>query len=381
MPPLTQARNLLRQPEVRKKLPRYAAIGTAVVLLVAGGFWLADKARFQSTDNAYVKADTVVISPLIEGTVTRVLVEDNQAVQPGQVLVEIDPAEVKARVAQAEANLQALRAGARVANAQAAASQSLVAERQASIASAEAGARIAQSELTRYSRLAEGGWVATQRLQTLRAQADQANASVRQARAAGVSQQRSAAAMGAEGAQAAAAVKQAEAALAQARIDLDRTVIRAPAAGVVGARGVRAGQYVRSGANLMSIVPLGETYVVANFKETQVAKMRIGQAVEIRADAFGSKTVRGHIESFSPATGSEFALIPVENATGNFTKIVQRVPVKIVIDRDEALGAALRPGLSIAVKVDLHSQGGATFAESATAGARLVQRPANEAAE
>lgn len=381
MPPIAKLRETFQRPEVRKRLPQMAAAATAIVLLIAGGFWMADKARYQSTDNAYVKADTVVISPQIEGTVLRVLVEDNQAVQVGQVLVELDPAEVKARVAQAEANVAALRAGARYANARASAGQSLVAERAASIASAEAGARIAQSELTRYSRLAEGGWVATQRLQTARAQADQANAGVRQARASLSSQQREAAAMSAEGAQAAAAARQAEAALTQARIDLDRAVIRAPVAGVVGARGVRAGQYVRRGANLMSVVPLGETYVVANFKETQVAKMRIGQTVTIRADAFGHERVTGRIASFSPATGSEFAMIPVENATGNFTKIVQRVPVKIAVDREDGLAAALRPGLSIAVRVDLNSDGGATFAESATHDARVVQRPASERAE
>lgn len=381
MSPIASVRDALQRPEVRKRLPQMAAAATAVVLLIAGGFWMADKARYQSTDNAYVKADTVIISPQIEGAVARVLVDDNQPVEVGQVLVELDPAEVKARLAQAEANVAALRAGARYANARAEAGRSLIAERQASIANAEAGARIAQSELTRYSRLAEGGWVATQRLQTARAQADQANAGVRQARASLSSQQREAAAMNAEGAQAAASAQQAEAALTQARIDVDRAVIRAPVAGVIGARGVRAGQYVRPGANLMSIVPLGETYVIANFKETQVAKMRIGQRVAIRADAFGHARVSGRIASFSPATGSEFALIPVENATGNFTKIVQRVPVKIAVDRDDALAAALRPGLSIAVKVDLQSQGGATFAESASSEAHLVQRPVRGAAE
>lgn len=381
MSPAAHVRALLARPEVRRRMPHAVAAATMVTLLVAGGLWLADKARFEATDNAYVKADTVIVSPQIEGLVARVLVDDNEAVEAGRVLVELDPAEVTARLAEAEANVAALRAGARFASARAAAGLSQIAERQAAISRAEAGARIAQSELERYSRLSQGGWVATQRLQTARAQADQAAASVREARASLASQQREAAAMGAEGAQAAAAAKQAEAALAQARIDVDRTVIRAPVAGVVGARGVRPGQYVRPGSNLMSIVPLGETYVVANFKETQVARMRIGQRVSIRADAFGNARVSGRIASFSPATGSEFALIPVENATGNFTKIVQRVPVKIAVDREDALAAALRPGLSIAVKVDLHSQGGASFAESAAGDARLVQRPVRAAAE
>jgi membrane fusion protein (multidrug efflux system) len=149
----------------------------------------------------------------------------------------------------------------------------------------------------------------------------------------------------------------------KARIALDRTVIRAPVAGVVGARGVRVGQYVRPGGQILSIVPLGDTYVVANFKETQMDRLRLGQTVEIKADAFKGERLTGHIDSFAPATGSEFALIPVENATGNFTKITQRVPVRIRVDRSN--GAALRPGLSVEVRVDLKSQGGLTFAEAA----------------
>jgi len=149
MPPVNQFQGFLQRPDVKRRLPRFAAIGGGLLLLVAGGFWMADKNRFQSTDNAYVKADTVIISPQIEGTVARVLVDDNQPVQVGQVLVELDPAEVKSRVAEAEAKVAALRAGARFANARAAAGQSQILERQASIASAEAGERIAQSELSR----------------------------------------------------------------------------------------------------------------------------------------------------------------------------------------------------------------------------------------
>jgi membrane fusion protein (multidrug efflux system) len=148
-----------------------------------------------------------------------------------------------------------------------------------------------------------------------------------------------------------------------ARIALERTVIRAPIAGVVGARSVRPGQYVNAGTQLLSIVPLTQTYIVANFKETQLDRMRLGQTVEISADAFPGRKIEGRIDSFAPATGSEFALIPVENATGNFTKITQRVPVRIVVSgADRSL--ALRPGLSVDVKVDLKSQGGQSFAEA-----------------
>ncbi|MDB5422885.1 MAG: HlyD family secretion protein, partial [Phenylobacterium sp.] len=166
----------------------------------------------------------------------------------------------------------------------------------------------------------------------------------------------------------------ARAAVDQARIDLARTEIRSPVAGVVGARGVRVGQYVRPGGALMTVVPLREAYVVANFKETQVSRLRIGQPVEIHADAFGKQTIRGRIDSFAPATGSEFAMIPVENAVGNFTKIVQRLPVKIAVDKSQPLAGALRPGLSVQVRVDVTRNTGPGFAEAGLTPAQYARR-------
>jgi membrane fusion protein (multidrug efflux system) len=145
-------------------------------------------------------------------------------------------------------------------------------------------------------------------------------------------------------------------------------------AGVVGARGVRPGQYVRPGGALMSIVPLSEAYIIANFKETQVSRLRVGQPVEIHADAFGKQAIKGRIDSFAPATGSEFALIPVENAVGNFTKIAQRLPVKIAVDRSQPLSGALRPGLSVDVRVDVRKNTGPSFAESAQQPAQYARR-------
>ena len=371
---------ILNRPDVKARLPRILAGGVALLAVLAVGGWYMDRARWQATDNAYVKADTVIVSPQIDGYVAGVLVDDNQQVAAGQVLVEIDPAEAQARFAQAQASLAAAQAATRNADARTAVAQSMIAERQASIASARAQAALSASELNRYTELATRGWVAQQRVQSVRAQNDQASAGVRQAQAAFSAQQREASASVAERAQAAASVQQARAMLDQARIDLDRATIRAPSAGVIGARGARPGQYVRRGANLMSIVPLGEAYVIANFKETQVARMRIGQRVEIRADAFGGRRIMGRVDSFSPATGSEFALIPVENATGNFTKIVQRVPVKIMVDHDGPLAGALRPGLSIKVKVDLQSRGGANFVESATHASATALRGSNASA-
>jgi len=165
----------------------------------------------------------------------------------------------------------------------------------------------------------------------------------------------------------------ARAAAQQIGIDLSRTEVRAPVAGVVGARAVRVGQYVRPGGALMSIVPLADAYVVANFKETQVSRLRVGQPVEIHADAFGKHVIKGKVDSFAPATGAEFALIPVENAVGNFTKITQRLPVRIKIDRDQKLAGGLRPGLSLKVKVDVTRDTGPSFAESGAAPAQFAR--------
>ena len=186
---------------------------------------------------------------------------------------------------------------------------------------------------------------------------------MQQAQAALVAEQRAVGVLGSAREQSVAAVEQARARLDEARTALERTVIRAPMSGIVGARSVRIGQYVNAGAQLLSIVPLSDAYVVANFKETQLGRMRLGQDVEITADAFPGRAIHGRIDSFAPATGSEFALIPIENATGNFTKITQRVPVRIVVARNEG-GLALRPGLSVEVKVDLKSEGGHSFAEA-----------------
>jgi len=356
---------------VKKRLPLIVAVAVGLALVIGGFVWWQGKQRWEATDNAFVQADTTLISPQVDGYVVQVLVQDNQRVQPGQILVRLDDADAKARLAQAEANLQALTAAVGNVDARAVQEQAAVAARAAAVGQAEAQAGLAQAQVDRYGRLAQQGWVSQQRIQTERAGAQTAQAAVAEARAALTAEQRTAAVLGSSREQSVAAVEQARAVVEQARIALDRTVIRAPVAGVVGARSVRPGQYVRPGGQLMSIVPLTDTYVVANFKETQVGRLRIGQEVEITADAFPGRRLHGRIDSFAPATGSEFALIPVENATGNFTKITQRVPVRIVIDD---AGAALRPGLSVEVKVDLKSgAAGPTFAEAAMGETRLAE--------
>jgi membrane fusion protein (multidrug efflux system) len=358
-------------PVVKKRLPLIVGVVVAVGLVIGGGLWWTNKQRWESTDNAFVQADTTLVSPQIDGYVAEVLVSDNQRVEQGQILVRLDDADARARLAQAEANLAALLAAVDTVDARAAQEQAMIASRAAGVAQARAQANLAQAQVQRYSTLQRQGWVSQQRIETEQAGAQTAAAAVAEAQAALVAEQRTAGVLGSTRSQSLAAVELARAAVELARTILDRTVIRAPVAGVVGARGVRAGQYVRPGGQLLSLVPLGDTYVVANFKETQLGRLRLGQTVHISADAFPDQDLTGRIESFAPATGAEFALIPVENATGNFTKITQRVPVRILVSRADG-GAALRPGLSVEVKVDLKSPGGPSFAEAAVGPTRLA---------
>ncbi|HEY2661714.1 MAG TPA: HlyD family secretion protein [Caulobacteraceae bacterium] len=345
-----------------KLIPLVAGGVVALGLMIGGGLWWADRQKFESTDNAFVEADTAQVSALIADHVAEVMIADNQRVAPGQVLVKLDPTDFQDRLAQARANLAAAQAAVRSVDDKAVLETSMIAERAAGVTSAEASARTADLDMNRYGTLAEKGWVSDQGLQSAKSQAQQTAAGVTQAQASLQAEQRTAQSLTSMRAQNLAQVEAAKAAVQQAQTDLDRTVIRAPIGGVVGARSVRAGQYVQPGVTLLAVVPLGQTYVVANFKETQVARMRIGQAVQIRADAF-RQPIKGRIDSFAPATGSEFALIPVENAVGNFTKITQRVPVKIAVEPNGPLAGALRPGLSVVVKVDVTGRTGASFAE------------------
>ena len=360
--------------ELSKSRLVQVGVGLATVAAVAVGaaFWWAQKQKYEVTDNAFVQADKVAVAPQIDGYVAQVLVGDNQAVTRGQVLARIDDSTIRAELAEAEANARALEAAVRGVDDKAALEQAMIAQKSAGVQSAHAEAQLATAEMNRYGALAQRGWVSPQRSQEARAAAAKASAGVAEAQATLAAEHRTAQSLGSARAETQAQAQAARAAVEKARIDLTRTEIRAPVSGVVGARALRPGQYVRPGAPLLTIVPLGEAFVIANFKETQVAQLRIGQSVEIHADAFGKQAIRGRIESFAPATGSEFALIPVENAVGNFTKIPQRLPVKITVDRNSALGGALRPGLSVKVKVDVSADTGPSFAELGAPGAKYA---------
>lgn len=330
-----------------------------LVALLAAGFavwWYVEGRHWRSTDNAYVEADMAVIAAKVSGYVASVDVDDNQQVKAGQPLVHIVPADYRAAVAKADAEVERLGRERGAAGARVTAGADAIAQAKAALRAAEAQAARAVADSRRAENLLAQGFSTRAMVDQRRAEAASALALVaeRQAAIAGATAGREAASGTAGGAGAAqkAAMAQAEV----ARLDLENTVIRSPLDGVVGNRSVRAGQFARQGQQMMVIVPVAKAYLVANFKETQIAGMQVGMPVEITLDAYPDTPLKGRIDSFSPASGSRFSVIPPENATGNFTRIVQRVPVKIVFDQPLPEGVRLVPGISANVGVDLRRQ-------------------------
>jgi len=349
----------------RRLLPR---VGGGIAALLAVGYgvhwWLTGR-FIESTDNAYVRADVVTVSARISGYVTEVDVRDNQAVRRGEVLAHIDAAPFRARVDQAraavaaaEADIAVETAGVATLDAQVTQQRSLIGQAEAEAAAADAELRRTSLEWERQRSLAERQVSSQQRLEAADADHTKASATLRGAQAALASQRARLAVLEAEqrGKAAArdkaqAALQQTQAALALASIDLDNTALRAPVDGLIGQRVVRVGQYVDPGQPLLAVVP-HDVYVVANFKETQLGRIGAGQAVTLEVDAFDGEVLHGRVDSFAPASGAQFALLPPDNATGNFTKIVQRMAVRITLDGGQRRAAALRPGLSVVAHVD-----------------------------
>jgi membrane fusion protein (multidrug efflux system) len=351
--------------------PRTAlAVGAALVVALAGAGFIAWPKGAVSTDAAYIQADSSTVAPKVRGLVAAVLVGHDQRVHRGDPLVQIDPEEFDARVASASADLQSARAtadAARAALVSLGAEQQLAASNvraaQTSIRSADAQSDRAQADRKRYDDLVASGAVARRDADQYRAAAITAQSDADHSRAelevsrnqASVTSARRAT-LEAGLAEAQAAVARAQAALDLARQDQAHTLVRAPIDGVVGDRQVEPGDYVQPGAKLMTIVPLDALYVTANFKETQVSRMTVGQLATIRVDALPGVVLKGEVESFAPGSGSQFSLLPFEPGTGNFTKIVQRVPVRIRFEPGQPGLARLRPGLSTTVKVKLNVQ-------------------------
>ena len=299
----------------------------------------------ESTDDAYVKADSTIVSPKVSGYIAQVEVGDNQPVKAGQILARIDDRDFRAALDSAHADVDAAAAAVRNLDAQIALQQPIIEQETAGVTAAEANLQFAQEERARYDGLMKTGSGTIQRAQQTDAALREKSAQLQHEKFGLVAAQRKVDVLTTDRARAVAQLDRARAAEQQAALNLSYTRISAPVDGTVGARSLRVGQFVQAGTQLMAVVPLDAVYVVANFKEPQLTHVRNGQPVEIRIDSFHGTTLKGHVDSLSPASGLEFALLPPDNATGNFTKIVQRVPVKIVLD-DHHLTGLLRPGMS-----------------------------------
>jgi len=304
-----------------------AALALATALGVAaatdfGHYYLTSGRYLETTDDAYVKADSTIIAPKVSGYIAQVLVNDNQPVTAGQLLAKIDDRDFRAALSQAEADVAAAEAAVRNLEAQIALQQPIIEQGTADIAAAEANLKFAREEQARYDGLMKTGSGTVQRAQQTDAALRASTAQMQHAKSGLLAAERKVDVLTTQRAQAVAQRDRARAAEQQAALNLSYTAVTAPVDGTVGARSLRVGQFVQAGTQLMAVVPLDAVYVVANFKETQLTHVRSGQPVELTIDGFHGTRLRGHVDSLSPASGLEFALLPPDNATGNFTKIV-----------------------------------------------------------
>jgi membrane fusion protein (multidrug efflux system) len=342
-----------RQAIKRAALALAAALGGAAAANF-GHYYLTTGRYLETTDDAYVKADSTIIAPKVSGYIAQVLVSDNQPVTAGQLLAKIDDRDFRAALSQAQADVAAAEAAVRNLEAQIALQQPIIEQGTADIAAAEANLKFAREEQARYDGLMKTGAGTVQRAQQTDAALRASNAQLQHAKSGLLAAERKVDVLTTQRAQAVAQRDRARAAEEQAALNLSYTAVNAPVDGTVGARSLRVGQFVQAGTQLMAVVPLGAVYVVANFKETQLTHVRSGQPVKLTIDGFHGTRLHGHVDSLSPASGLEFALLPPDNATGNFTKIVQRVPVKIVLDSQNLTGL-LRPGMSAVPTVNTKS--------------------------
>ena len=334
-------------------------------LLIAGGALLFTAAaagygnyywtigRFLvSTDDAYVQAHSVLISPKVSGYISEVLVDDNQTVKAGQIIARIDPRDYDTALDQARANVAAAQASIETLNQQIAQQRLVVEQDRQQVASDQAALVYSQQDYQRYTILAKDGYGSVQRAQQAQADIREKDAMQQHDIAVVAAAEKQIGVFEAQLAQANATLAQQQAMEHQAELNLSYTAITAPVDGTVGVRTLRVGEYVQAGTQLMAVVPLQAVYIVANYKETQLTNVRPGQSATIDVDTFPGAKIHGHVDSLAPASGQEFALLPPDNATGNFTKIVQRIPLKIVVDEDDPLVGKLRPGMSVEPTID-----------------------------
>ncbi|MDI1342673.1 MAG: HlyD family secretion protein [Pseudolabrys sp.] len=334
-------------------------MGVAAVLLAGTawtGFNYVTAGRFMvSTDDAYVRADATTLAAKVPGYISAIDVANNAYVHAGDVIARIDEGDYRLAVDAARDKVATQRATVDRIGRQIPAQQALVAQAQAQLLSAQAQATRAQSELDRQQKLAGNEFASRQTLEQALSNRDQANAAVQGAQAAIAAAVANVDVLKAQQQEASGLLAELQTAQAKAERDLSFTLIRAPIDGVIGNRSVQTGDYVQPGQRFASLVPLDDVYIDANFKETQLGRLRPGQPVAVSVDALPEHDIEGTVASMSPASGSTFSLLPPDNATGNFTKIVQRIPVRIKVPADVAARRLLRPGMSVVVSVNTKS--------------------------
>lgn len=331
-----------------------SGLGVAVLALASywGITWWTVGRHTENTNNAYIRADITTVSARVEGQIDEVFVQDNQRVAKGDVMARIQQDTFRARLAQGRADLDKARATLSALENKLKLQSSLIEEAQAEFDAVIADQALAKGELDRAKGLVAENVTSAQRYDIAVAKELRANARVAGGRAHVAAVRQELEILGMERQALAAQAAEKSAAIELLEIDLAYTEIVAPVDGIVGNRSVRTGQFVRPGTHLMALVPTNTPWVVANFKETQLTRMKPGQIAEITVDTYPDVVLNGLIESLSPASGAEFSLLPPENATGNFSKIVQRIPIKIVLLDGHALSGLLRPGMSVIVNVD-----------------------------
>lgn len=337
----------------RRILVRVALV-VALIALLAFLYWFFIARYNESTDDAYLQADSVTLAPKVSGYVAKVLVKDNQWVKAGQPVVQLEDDQYQARLNQASANILADQAAISQATAEINRQNAQIEQAQAQQRSAQVQLNYSNHEYQRYLPLAASGAENKEKLAELRRSRDQAQADFDANVAAVKSASAQIQSMHAQIEQAKAQLASAQANRAQSDIDYRGTTIYSPMDGRVGDRAVRVGQYVQPGTRLLTVVPENDLYLVANFKETQLTHMVPGQAATLHVDAFPGHDFSAVVDSFSPGTGSLFALLPPDNATGNFTKIVQRIPVRIRITDTNPAVKRLLAGMSVTVDVNTH---------------------------
>jgi membrane fusion protein (multidrug efflux system) len=337
----------------RLVVPLAGVVAVAALVGLASVQWdtWRSEASLQATDNALIRAETTRLSAQVAGNVARVLVADFQRVQAGDLLVEIAPEDYEAQTAQAEASVAAARAALDNLGNQVALQRAGIAQAEAQREAALARQHQAALEFGRQQALVASSFGTRQKLEAAAADQDAASAALQASEAQVQAQRRQIDVLDGQRHQREAELQAAQAGLQAARLRLGYTRVVAPVDGVVGERAVQPGDYVTIGSTLIAVVPLPDVHVIANYKETQLTHVAPGQPADVTVDMFPGARLRGHVERLSPASGAQFALLPADNASGNFTKVVQRIPVRIALEPGQPLLGQLRPGMSVVTTI------------------------------